>query len=821
MPNEFADVVFPATVDKAFTYRVPPELNEAARVGCRVLAPFGARRLVGLIVGLKDSFEPGSFEVKGLNDVLDLEPVVSREMLKLAEWMADYYLCPLGDALKAVLPAGLLQAPRKLVRLATDRAESEALHLERRAPRQAQILRFLAKCGRISVSELKRKIGAGNLLCSLNLLQRRGLVTQHELLGSQRPQRKRVTYVHLTDDGEKTVGKPLGPTQQKCLSYLREKGSRLPQAELLRHTGATSSTLKSLQKRNLVRLETKTVWRDYYGGAWQPPKQVTLNQEQQRAFDEIQKAIADERFRTFLVHGVTGSGKTQVYIESIKSVLQRGKSAIVLVPEIALTPQTVQRFRSHFKDRVAVLHSGMSAGERYDSWERLRRGEAVVAIGPRSAVFAPVRNLGLIVVDEEQEDSYKQQDPVPRYHARDVAVYRARLCNAVTVLGSATPSAESYSNALLQKYHLLELTHRVDQVPLPEVTIVDLKKERRMSGKRETPILSRLLVRKLEEKLSRNEQIILLLNRRGFSSHIKCKECGHVEDCTNCEITLTYHLRGRFLRCHYCGLTRKAPEVCPHCAGADILFRGWGTQQVEKALHETFPDARVVRMDLDTTSQKRSHDRILQDFGDGKYDILLGTQMVAKGHDFARVTLVGVINADVGLLIPDFRATERSFQLLTQVAGRAGRQDLPGEVIIQTYSPEEFALQCARTHDFKGFFNGDILARKELLYPPFGRLISILFRGEEEAHVRQAAFHYAGVLKKRNGRFVVLGPSPAPISKIRNKFRWHVLLKSDRRADPAGKVLREAVRQAEAQYRKKHAVQGVQVVVDVDPVALL
>ncbi|MCG8604757.1 primosomal protein N', partial [bacterium] len=611
------------------------------------------------------------------------------------------------------------------------------------------------------------------------------------------------------------------PRQAICLRYLQNQDNRRLR-DVLKDCSAPLTSIRSLERKGLVRVFEKEIPRDYYQDSPADiPKRVQLNPEQSAAVHEIRMALDKHCFHAFLLFGVTGSGKTQVYIEAIHHVLEKGRDAIVLVPEISLTPQTVRRFRAHFKDQVAVLHSAMSEGERFDSWQRLKSGAAKVAIGPRSAIFAPLNDVGLIVVDEEHESAYKQAE-VPRYHARDVALVRAQRSKAAVVLGSATPSAESYYNAQTGKHRLLKLTRRIDDVPLPEVNILDLRKEKRLSGKKEEPIFSRMLAKKIHEKLAQKEQIILLLNRRGFSSFVRCKECGYVANCDNCQITLTYHLSGRRLRCHYCGYTRRAPSVCPHCFGPDVLFRGPGTQKVEDQIRETFPNARVVRMDLDTTGRKQAHDRILRDFGSQKYDILLGTQMVAKGLDFERVTLVGVINADTALLLPDFRSSERTFQLLTQVAGRAGRKGLPGEVIIQTYWPESFCLICAKDHDFVRFYEGEIADRNDLIYPPFGRIISILFRGENENRVIEAAHNYKEVTKKSLAdSFWILGPVPSPITKIQKKYRWQILLKGDKERDPSGRLLRQAVAKADRLYKEEFKTHGVQVAADVDPVSLI
>lgn len=826
--SPFADVVFPLPLEQAFTYKIPDELTPHVKIGSRVIAPFGVRRLTGFVVSFKASCELK--EVKDLLDCLDESPVISEELLDLASWIADYYLCSLGEAIKTVLPAVLVRKSRQYVEIISEHAEMHAAEIARSAPRQAQILRYVAQSKRISVDELKRRIGAKSLFMSLKQLERKGLIRTQQMFARRAVKEKTEKYVRLNSartspqafqellaELERTA-----PKQAAGLSYVKQQGQEVRKKELLKQAQLSSVSLKALVDKGYVEVFEKTVFRDYYAPEVpDKPPQLQLTGEQKMATEQIAGAIAAGVFKAFLLFGVTGSGKTQVYIEAIHNVLQAGKTAIVLVPEISLTPQTVARFRSHFGDKIAVLHSAMSAGERYDSWQKLQRGDAVVAIGPRSAIFAPVANLGLVVVDEEQEGSYKQTDPVPRYHARDIAVVRAKRNQAVVILGSATPSSESFYNARNGKYQLLQLKKRVTDVAMPAVEIIDMLKERRLSGKREVPVFSRLLVKKMQEKLSRNEQIILLLNRRGFSSFIKCKECGYVAGCEHCNITMTYHLHGRHLRCHYCGSVRKAPDVCPECQGHDIVFTGYGTQKVETELQAQFPDVNVVRMDLDTTNRKWAHDRILRDFARGKYQILLGTQMVAKGLDFNRVTLVGVINADVGLLLPDFRSTERTFQLLTQVAGRAGRRNIAGEVIIQTYTPESFCLRCAQKHDFQRFYSEEILARRELSYPPFGRLISIVFKGENETSVRQAARTYAGLLAGANRGLEILGPVPAPIAKIQNKYRYQILLKSDRRRDAGGKQVRSAVRSAAGQFRDRKRFRGVQIAVDVDPVVII
>ncbi len=825
MPN-LANVVFALPLQQAFTYRVPDALAGLIRVGSRVLVPLGPRRLTGFVVALPATCEHK--RLRSVEELLDIEPVVSGEILALAEWISDYYLCSLGEALRAAVPSVFFQTSKQVVSLRTERPEHYATLLKKSAPRQSEILRFLGKEGKVSVAKLSRQLGAKNLMSSLTCLQEKELIEIAHDLAANAARPRVETFVELVraqgDDfaAELQQLRERAPRQAEGLAFLQARGAMVPRGEMLRATGLSPGILKALADKRLVKFSRQPVFRDYYQSVpIEPPSHLQLTSEQQAALSEILTALDARSFQTFLLFGVTGSGKTQVYIEAISRTLQQGRDAIVLVPEIALTPQAVQRFRSHFRDQVAVLHSAMSEGERYDSWRKIKRGAARVVIGPRSAIFAPLARLGLVVVDEEHEASYKQTDSNPRYHARDLSVVRARACGATVLLGSATPSSESFYNATTGKYVLLELTNRVNDLPMPPVEIVDMQKERRLSGSRKEPVFSRLLAHKIEEKIALKEQVILLLNRRGFSSYIKCRECGFVEECENCSISLTYHSRGRWLRCHYCDFSKPAPDVCPSCGADDIVYKGLGTQQVEEQIAERFPQARLVRMDLDTTSKKWSHDRILTDFGAGKYDILLGTQMVAKGLDFGRVTLVGVVNADIGMLLPDFRSSERTFQLITQVAGRAGRNELGGEVIIQTFSPESVCLLRAQTHDFRGYYSGEIRDRERLGYPPFARLACLRFRGEELEEVRRAARKFAGILKQIPSAVRVLGPSPAPIERLQNNYRYQILLKVSKAVGASSRVLRQSVRAAMATYLKQSPSPRVHVTIDIDPASMM
>ncbi len=851
------EVILPLPLDEAFTYAVPEALAAEARPGARVLVPFGRRRLTGVVVGEGQPPEALDFELKHVLDVLDDEPALTPELLRLTRWMADYYVCCWGEALKAALPAGTgVRSERRLTRTDVPRER----WTENGAAGDgvaAAALHYLDAHGTTTLRALRRHLTQALPLAHVRRLQRAGLVRVEEALSDPQVQPRQATHVRFApafrhDGAPAELKARLRGHKQRAvvevLSGFVEEGLREPpQAEVQARAEASYGTIRSLLDKGILERVEREVRRspfdDLPAPPADPPRHV-LHPAQQSALDEIQAAVEEERYAAFLLHGVTGSGKTRVYVEALKAARARGKTALVLVPEIALTPQTVQRFRAHFPGEVAVLHSQMSLGERYDAWRGLREGRFSIAIGPRSAVLAPLENLGLVVVDEEHESSYKQFDPAPRYHARDVAVMRAHMAGAVCLLGSATPSLESLLNARRGKYELLEMPERVP-VPgreagrraaaqLPHVRIVDLTKEHRKH--RLDGALSVPLREAIAERLGREEQVILLQNRRGFAPVIECADCGHAPTCADCSVTLTYHKRGRRLRCHYCGRTRRLPRRCPECGAEALQQLGAGTQRVEDELAEVFPAARILRMGRDTTTRKGAHGRLLRQFGSGAADVLLGTQMIAKGLDFSRVTLVGVVSADVGLLMPDFRAEERTFQLLTQAAGRAGRGDRPGEVILQTRNPEAKALLHAARHDYAGFTEGALGERRELGYPPYGRLASIEFRGPKDARVRRLAEQWTRALTEhvradgaraegaragnegegaRAGAIEVLGPEPALIGRIKKQYRYRTLLRA-RRA--AGDGLQALLR-----HGREHGgspPQGYHVAIDVDAIGL-
>jgi primosomal protein N' (replication factor Y) len=544
-----------------------------------------------------------------------------------------------------------------------------------------------------------------------------------------------------------------------------------------------------------------------------------LNNSQKSALSKIKESVLSDKFKVFLIHGVTGSGKTQIYLEAIKSTLIKGKTAIVLIPEISLTPQTVGRFENFFPGQVAVFHSRMSLGERYDTWRKISAGDYPIVVGPRSALFMPLKNLGMIVVDEEHDNSFKQNSSKPRYHARDVAIYRASQNNCVVILGSATPSMESYYNAGIGKYELLELPERINNVAMPQVSIIDMRYGK--GQKRESQIFSSQLLHKINERIQNDEQIILLQNRRGFSSFIQCVSCGYIPQCPHCAIALTYHSYDKYLHCHYCGYATPAGKNCGKCNSEQLRYQGSGTQKIESELKRLLPAARILRMDQDTTTIKDAHDSYLQAFRAKKFDILLGTQMISKGLDIPNVTLVGVISAEIGLSIPDFRASERVFQLLTQVAGRAGRDKRPGEVIIQSFLEHHYSIQFARNHDFIGFYNAEIEHRRQLSYPPFSRIINLKVTGDSLNETMKISRQLAQMLRRLSQDFfLVTGPAPCPLTIIKNRYRWQILLKLNMQSDPSGKKTKRVLKK-HLENNLKFKKADTRVIIDVDPVEML
>ena len=752
-PDAFCHVALPRPVFQTFRYRVPQHLRVSAVPGARVRVPFGRRREIGIVHSIVDT--PPGRTVKDIAEVLDDAPVLSPALLHLCRWTSEYYAAPPGLVYRAALPPGLL-------------GEAQPS----------------------GTAELKRQV--------------------LELIGE----------VPTLLERDSAFGR--AHKQRQAFETLEAIGGSASVAHLESHYGYGRAVLGGLVDRGLARITLESVTRDPFAGTGDDVELPRHLNPRQTAVLAALTGLSEKPLPgVALLKGVTGSGKTVVYLRLIASVLERGRTAIVLVPEIALTPQTVQRFRAAFGDDVAVLHSALSAGERHDAWRSLRSGERRVVIGTRSAIFAPVPDLGVIILDEEHDGSYKQSD-TPRYHARALAAVRGREEKALVVLGSATPSLESWHNATGGLYSLHELPERATPHPLPAVDVVDLREVRAVALKAGEPpesIVSPRLCEAVATRLERGEQSILLLNRRGYSTFLQCPACGKVWSCPSCNVSLTFHRARNRLVCHHCGHEEHVPGQCDGCRESELIFTGIGTEQVEKRVAELFPAARVLRMDVDTTGSKGAHGRLLEQVRRREVDILLGTQMIAKGLDFPGVTLVGVINADVGLNLPDFRAAERTFQLLAQVAGRAGRGDQPGEVLVQTARPHHPALRAALRHDYEAFAGSELEDREAPGYPPHRRLANLIVSGPTEERVAEAAERVAEATREVAARnslsgVDVVGPAPCPIDRIRGRWRWHFLLKSDRPASLGSLVRHLALHHGQP-------AGGMRLEIDRDPEALL
>jgi primosomal protein N' (replication factor Y) len=810
-PKSFVDVVFPFPPPMPLTYAVPERFREGLRPGHRVLVPLGRRKVVGFAVSLSDRTSVP--DVKPVEDVLDAEPVFSDEMLGLTRWVADYYFASWGETLRSALPPGLAGSSQ----LQAERTDAAAGRRPLTDSEQ-RVLDGLKAGKRTGIRELEKKSGVKGIRYVLNRLASEGLVRLEYSLDTRGVTVKTEKWVTLRLEPSETEWASLkkrSPRQAAAIEQLREAGGELRGAEM----EADSQALGRMEKAGWIEVWEEEVFRDSEEAADPEagPAPVRLTEAQSAAAAAICADLDSGAFHAVLLHGVTGSGKTQVYIEAIRHCLEQGRDALVLIPEIALTPLAVRRFRAVFGDGVSVLHSRQSRGERYDAWRRIREGRGRVALGPRSAVFAPLRNLGLIVVDEEHEPSYKQNEPSPRYHGRDTALVRGQMAGCTVLLGSATPSLESYANAVSGKYRLLELPERVDHIPMPAVSLADIKEAKPGTG---SLIFTPALLEAVRRRVSAGEQVILLQNRRGYSAFIRCAACGHIEACPNCEISLTFHRSERRMKCHYCGYQKQPPDACPGCGGTALQYRGTGTQRIEEEIRRLFPEARLIRMDLDTMRRKGAHARAVMDFEGRKGDILLGTQIVAKGHDFPGVTLVGVISADTGLYFPDFRSAERTFQLLTQAAGRPGRRDKAGEVVIQTLSPDNPVIGFATRHDFKSFYEWEMRQREELGYPPFGRLILAVFSGPDSERTEKAAFRFLERVP-RTSSYEILGPAAAPLARLKNDYRYQIIFRQSKAGDPSAAVLRAVLRKALSDFQKMPIDRKVRLVLDMDPVDLM
>lgn len=756
--------------DQPFTYLVPENLNEQLAVGMRVEVPFGNgnRHVQGFVLAIEPMaatvLDEANVQLKELVAVLDLKPVLNTEMLALADYMKEKTFAFKITCLQTMLPSVMRADYQKYIYLTDELSE-----------------------------ELQDQLFYGLEEISWDQAQERGILPQLMALRKQqkvdiryevttRNKVKMVRFIQAAKEFEQLEEIRLGlrkgaKKKEQLLYYLQRLGTeKITAVKEMKELGFSTALLNEAAKNGWLMFIEKEAYRDPFANqTFEKTTALSLNAEQQVAVETILQSVQEQQSQTYLLEGITGSGKTEVYLQVIAEVLNQGKTAIMLVPEISLTPQMVQRFKSRFGEHVAVMHSGLSQGEKYDEWRKIERGEAEVVVGARSAIFAPIENIGVIIIDEEHEASYKQEE-TPRYHARDLAIWRSEYHHCPVVLGSATPSLESRARAQKNVYQRLRLTQRANQAAtLPTIDVVDMRQEVENGN---VSSFSMSLQEKLQERLEKNEQSVLLLNRRGYSSFVMCRDCGYVLPCPNCDISLTLHMDSKTMKCHYCGHEERIPYRCPNCGQDKIRYYGTGTQKVEEELQTLLPDSRILRMDVDTTRRKGAHEKILRTFGEGQADILLGTQMIAKGLDFPNVTLVGVLNADTALNLPDFRSSERTFQLLTQVSGRAGRAEKPGEVIIQSFNPEHYAIQLAKAQDYEDFYTKEMYIRHRGNYPPYYFTVQITASHPEENEAAKQMFQIATKLKQGlSPQAILLGPTPNAIMRVNNRYFYQVIIK--------------------------------------------
>jgi primosomal protein N' (replication factor Y) len=787
-------------------------VRHRAQVGSRIIVPFGTRKLTGVILALHETAPASAGDAAKIRQALQLldeQPALDSALLKLGGWIADYYCAPLGETLRAMTPlSGEVRKGKVYSLTQTGRDAARQLHLvdQEAGDPAVEILKMLDQRP-LSESYIKQKFERG--LAILKSFEKKGFLEVEDTAAERDPLRASAERLRVTlvDHPGPQPGK-LPKWERELLAFLELHPGSHGLADLESMVANASRSARALARKALVTLTLEPM--HAATGPIRAPH--ALNPHQQAAFSAVQAALESRTFAPFLLQGVTGSGKTEVYLKCIEAALAMGKSALMLVPEIGLTPAVAGQFHQRFPGKVAILHSAFHDTERAQEWRRIRSGEARVVVATRSGVFAPAPDVGLIIVDEEHDQSYKQQES-PRYHGRDVAVVRARDAGAVVVLGSATPSLETRYNAEKGKYQRLVLPERISQRPMPKVELIDMREEFLKTRKQNT--FSEALVSAVTARLENGEQSMLLLNRRGFSSFVACRACGARVECVNCSVTLTYHRRDRRMLCHYCNYSTRVPERCPKCDSDYIQFLGVGSERVEDELHGAFPKARVARLDRDSVGGKRHYETVLSGFRDGEYDILVGTQMIAKGHDIPNVTLVGIINADIGLGLPDFRAAERTFQLLTQAAGRAGRGDTPGIVLIQTINPDHYAIRGAASQDYEAFYQKELEFRRSMSYPPFGMLASIMVRSSREEEALERSQELARLVQPPGPGVRVLGPAAASVAKVKQEFRYQMLIKANAR-----KRLIEILRELRA-YAQKEKWNPTSLVIDVDPVTLL
>lgn len=784
-------------VDRPFDYQVPEEWISVIELGSRVKVPFGPRNVLGFVVGLKKETDVPLNKLKAINQILDMEPVLTEEMLRMAKWLKNDTICYEIDALQVMLPSALRAKYEKMIKL----QQGQQLPLEVQAIFGKRQRANFKEFERADLLPLLKQLVADNIVTIENVVKQQGNV-------------KEIRMVQITADQqliERALEQSSRAAKQRLLLQwmCQHLGEIFSPQQICDEAGVSISVLEAVIDKGAAQFIQEEVFRDPFTKEVSRTQALQLTSEQQVALQAITTAMDQQIAQTFLLHGVTGSGKTEVYLQAIQKVLEEGKEAIMLVPEISLTPQMTERFRSRFGEMVAVMHSGLSVGEKYDEWRKIQQGKVKVVVGARSAIFAPFTNIGLIILDEEHESTYKQEDS-PRYHARDVAIWRSEFYNCPIILGSATPALESFARAKKGVYKLLSLKHRALHQVLPTVFIADMREELRQGNR---SMFSQSLIEAIRLRLEKKEQMVLFLNRRGYSSFVLCRDCGTVVQCPNCDISLTYHRTTEKLKCHYCGYEEHVPQICPQCQSDHIRYFGTGTQKVEEELYKLFPEARVLRMDVDTTKHKGAHEEILETFGAGQADILLGTQMIAKGLDFPNITLVGVLSADTSLHLPDYRAAERTFQLLTQVSGRAGRHDKLGEVIIQTYTPEHYAIELAKTQEYEPFYEREMFLRRRSNYPPYYFVALIQLSHEDVMMAAEYAGRVADWLRGNlSNQVAIIGPTTASIARLQNRYRYQCLIKY--KIEPN---LIPVLQRLLAMYRAEWIKQGILMTVDLDP----
>lgn len=823
----FAEVVVDNTsssTDKLFTYSIPSKYEKDAKIGRKVLVPFGrGNKLVeGMIINLINHTDVDFDRLKPIKTVLHDSIFLSENLIKLSLWIKDMYMAQYSEVIKTMMPSG---TTNKVIELISLTCKEEDIYHKVKSKNGIKILEYLFKYGESDLQKIKEATGITNINPSINLLLKNSLIQIDKRISAEvnKKYEKFIYKKFSGKDRDNILGNiaPNATKQKEIIKYIQDK-EVVSLKELMIDTNCSLSSVKSLEEKGYLKIEEIEVRREAITKEIHLYKKLDLTKDQQKCVDVIYNDYVENGFNKFLIHGVTGSGKTEIYLQLIEKILDMGKEAIVLVPEISLTPQTVERFAGRFKNKVAVLHSGLSYGERYDEWRKIKAGEVQIAVGARSAIFAPFDNLGLIIIDEEHETSYKSSIN-PKYNAIEVGEKRCEIENATLILGSATPSIESYYKAKEGEYKLLELPNRVNNKSLPKIEVIDMKTELDNGNK---SMFSNELYNAIRDNLNNKKQTILFLNRRGFSTFVSCRKCGFVVKCKECDIALTYHGAQNILKCHYCGYTFKPPTVCPSCQSKYIKYFGIGTQKVEDEVKKLFPQGRIVRMDMDTTSTKGSHERIFEKMKKGSIDILIGTQMISKGLDFPNVTLVGIIAADTTLNIPDFKASERTFQLLTQVGGRAGRGEYEGRVILQTYEPDHYSILTAQYHDYISFYEKEISIRKAFDYPPFTNIVSIIVSGENEKDVFESSKQIANkikedIIKETNDLDLVnkiIGPMEAPIYRIKGRFRRQIIIKiKESRLSLIIKVLDRVNKES----RTKNYFENIRISTDINPVSII